>query len=210
MVLAVAMKLLMLGMAAQRLLPFTSQILTRALTNPIDIDYLASERPDWLISFGYRHLIPQSILDVVEGRAINLHISMLPWNRGADPNLWSWLEDTPKGVTIHWMTAGLDRGDVIAQRPVELVPQLTLRQSYEALMSNVSELFADVLPQILAGVVDRCPQAPGGSYHRSSDKDRHKDAMPFGWDTPCGYVRTYGRTVGLSISGGEDGGKLVE
>ena len=61
---------------------------------------------DWIVSYGYRYIITQDILDAVRGQAINLHISLLPWNRGADPNLWSFLDDTPKGITIHYIDSG--------------------------------------------------------------------------------------------------------
>lgn len=194
------MRLLMLGSGVRRLLPTTGELSAAFTEDPISYEALEVHRPDWLISFGYRHIVPDSIIEAIEGRAVNLHISLLPWNRGADPNLWSWLEDTPRGVSIHWMTAGLDRGDLIAQRSVELSPRLTLRQSYETLMHNIVDLFGGVLPQIRSGCVNREVQPSGGSYHRSSDKDSHTGAMPLGWDTPCEYVRDYGRLVGLSAT----------
>ena len=65
---------------------------------------------DWLISFGFRYIIDKKILDSFKKRAINLHVSYLPWNRGADPNLWSIYENTPKGVTIHQIDSGVDTG----------------------------------------------------------------------------------------------------
>src|SRR5690606_983365 len=68
---------------------------------------------DLLVSFGYRH-----ILKDLSVPAVNIHISMLPWNRGADPNFWSWLDHTPKGVTVHLMDQGIDTGPIIAQREV--------------------------------------------------------------------------------------------
>ena len=58
---------------------------------------------DCIVSFGYRHLLRSDSIAAVGGNAVNLHISMLPWNRGADPNLWSWLENTPRGASMHWM-----------------------------------------------------------------------------------------------------------
>ncbi len=57
--------------------------------------------PEWIISYNYKYLIPKTIIDAVNGNVINLHISLLPYNRGAYPNVWSFLEETPKGVTIH-------------------------------------------------------------------------------------------------------------
>ncbi len=65
---------------------------------------------DFLISFSYRYIISKEILNCFKDKAINLHISYLPWNKGADPNLWSILENTPQGVTIHQMDYKLDAG----------------------------------------------------------------------------------------------------
>ncbi|MBQ3033656.1 MAG: hypothetical protein IJD28_04690 [Deferribacterales bacterium] len=56
---------------------------------------------DFIISFGYHYMVHKDIVKKFENKIINMHISYLPWNRGADPNLWSILENTPKGVTIH-------------------------------------------------------------------------------------------------------------
>ncbi|MCL0081308.1 hypothetical protein M1N64_03665 [Peptococcaceae bacterium] len=50
-------------------------------------------------------------MDKFQGRAINLHISFLPWNRGADPNFWSFIENAPVGVSIHYLDEGIDTGD---------------------------------------------------------------------------------------------------
>ena len=60
----------------------------------INIDYLNNNEIHFIVSYGYRHKITQDVLDFVGGRAVNLHISYLPWNKGADPNFWSFLEDT--------------------------------------------------------------------------------------------------------------------
>jgi methionyl-tRNA formyltransferase len=83
-------------------------------TDPIDAAFFDRRPVDFLASHGYRHIIKPSVLDRLPRRAVNLHISYLPWNRGADPNLWSFIENTPKGVSIHYLDAGVDTGDIIA------------------------------------------------------------------------------------------------
>jgi len=72
---------------------------------------------EWLISYGYRHIFKPEVIQRFRGRIINLHISFLPWNRGVDPNQWSFLQDTPKGVTIHFIDEGIDLGLRIAHLP---------------------------------------------------------------------------------------------
>src|SRR6056300_461455 len=61
----------------------------------------ALEDFDWVISFGYKHILKSDFISRFYRKIINLHISYLPYNRGSHPNVWSFVEDTPKGVTIH-------------------------------------------------------------------------------------------------------------
>ncbi|MBN2839421.1 MAG: formyl transferase [Coriobacteriia bacterium] len=139
---------------------------------------------DFLVSFGYRYLIPADVLHPFGHRAVNLHISLLPWNRGADPNLWSYLEDTPKGVTIHVLDEGLDTGPIIAQREVAEEPDDTLRTSYGRLTREILALFAEVWPLMRAEAIEPVAQVGGGTTHQSADKASYERLLTLGWDTP--------------------------
>ncbi|OUS75126.1 formyl transferase [Paenibacillus sp. MY03] len=139
---------------------------------------------EFIVSYKYRYLIRQPILEKFERKLINLHISYLPWNRGADPNLWSFLEDTPKGVTIHYIDSGLDTGDIIAQKMVEFSPQDTLKTSYEHLTATIEDLFLAQWPSIRSGKAEGTVQPAGGSYHRTADKQRFAHLLTDSWETP--------------------------
>ena len=76
----------------------------------VDLDFAVAGGYVLLVCHGYQHILRKPVLDRFPGRAINLHISYLPWNWGAVPNLWSFLEDTPKGVTIHHLDPVWTRG----------------------------------------------------------------------------------------------------
>lgn len=78
-------------------------------------DYLQAVKPDLVVSYNYIYLIPQECIDMADGNMINMHISFLPWNRGFSPNIWGFIDDTSKGVTIHMLSAGLDEGDILFQ-----------------------------------------------------------------------------------------------
>ena len=82
----------------------------------IDEEFVLKNKIDFIVSYGYRYILPYEVLRHFSGRAINLHISLLPYNRGADPNFWSFVDNTPKGVSIHYMDTGLDTGKVITQK----------------------------------------------------------------------------------------------
>ena len=52
--------------------------------------------PNIIISYNYRYYITKDIIDYMNNNIINLHISLLPWNRGAYPNVWSFYMILPK------------------------------------------------------------------------------------------------------------------
>lgn len=144
----------------------------------------AGPRPGLIVSYGYTHILDSDVLDWVGGDAINLHISLLPWNRGCDPNLWSILESTPSGVSIHFMDAGIDTGDLIAQREVSFTGEDTLRRCYDRLQAEIQKLFGECWPDIRSGRSLRTPQPRGGSFHLEADKDEFAHLLTQGWDTP--------------------------
>jgi methionyl-tRNA formyltransferase len=151
---------------------------------PLNASSPALKAVDFLLSYRYRHILPREVLDRFPGRAINLHISLLPWNRGADPNLWSFLEDTPKGVTIHVLDAGIDRGPILIQQEVAHASDDTLRTSYDRLATTIEQLLAENWALIRAGGIRPTPQPSKGSLHRSRDKERYMHLLTQGWDTP--------------------------
>jgi len=178
---------LVLGPRGERLVAFLKESgdSVRQTNDRLDVDDPLLAWADVIVSYGYRYIIPADILDRFRSRAINLHISLLPWNRGADPNVWSFLEDTPAGVTVHLMDEGVDTGDVLAQRAVEHDRQNdTLRTSYDRLASAIEELFMGTWPKIREGSVAPVPQPVGGSEHRSADLQPYSHLLVEGWDTP--------------------------
>lgn len=180
------MNILLLGPYRKNLIDFLSffgdKVTTKEVPLAGDSECLCNS--DFIVSYGYRHILKKDILDKFLNKAINFHISLLPSNRGADPNLWSFLEDTPKGVTIHYLDYGIDTGDILAQQEVNYVPEDTLRTSYERLSKTIEELFKKVWSNIRSGKQKLIPQTKGGSYHRLSDRAAFEYLLTKGWDTP--------------------------
>jgi methionyl-tRNA formyltransferase len=113
----------------------------------LTLQYLKKVNPDLIISYNYRHIVSKEILK--QYKIINLHISYLPFNRGAYPNIWSCLENTPKGVSIHFMNEGIDTGDIIVQKKVVLNENLTLKESYKKLHLHIQLLFKQNFKNLL-------------------------------------------------------------
>ena len=151
--------------------------------NELDIKNIAKSKYDYLISFGYRYIIRKDILDYFKEKTINLHISYLPWNKGADPNLWSMLENTPKGVTIHQVEEELDNGKIVCQQEIFFDSNETFKSTYENLNNTIVELFKENWENIKNNKLKKYPQKGKGSYHKSSDKNEYMDLFINGWDT---------------------------
>lgn len=153
-------------------------------------EYLDNNQFDYGISYRYRHILKQDIIDWFAGKLINLHISVLPWNRGADPNFWSFIENTPKGVTIHKIDIGVDTGDILLQEECEFdVERDTLRSTYQKLSERIESLFISNMDKLFSGTVLPVKQVGAGTVHKSSDIQKYIYLIEEkGWDTPVSVL----------------------
>lgn len=158
-------------------------------TAPLVPALLRADRWEYVVSFGYRHILRRDVLEIFGSRAVNLHISLLPYNRGAHPNLWSVIDTTPGGVTIHHIDEGVDTGDIVAQRRVDLQPGDTLRTSYERLQREMRELFFEMWPVLRRDGAPRTPQRGPGTIHRVRDLKAVSELLIDGWDTPIDFIQ---------------------
>ena len=120
------------------------------LENKITRHDILEFKPDYIISYNYKFIIKKDVLDLLPNKFINLHISYLPWNRGAYPNVWSFLDETPKGVSVHIIDEGIDTGDVLVQEKVPLDEEReTLASSYVNLHVAIRKLFLKNLSKLI-------------------------------------------------------------
>jgi len=136
-------------------------------------EFVIENKFDFLISYGYRFIINKDILNLFPNTAINLHISLLPYNRGSDPNFWSFIDGTPKGVSIHYINEGVDTGDIIAQKEVSFgsLNQETLFTTYNKLQREIQKLFFQNWNSIKKQSNSRTPQEGASTYHKAKDKE---------------------------------------
>ena len=147
---------------------------------------------DITVMWGYRKVLR---LDEIAGkRIINIHAGYLPWNRGAHPNLWSWYDDTPKGVSIHHVVEEVDAGPILAQKQIIFSEQpMTLRTTYEKLQQFAQILFQDSWPFLRNYEPKRQVMNGVGTFHtvtESIDLLRH---FPQGLGTPVMDIVKFGK-----------------
>ncbi len=125
---------------------------------------------EFVISFGYTHILKGELLRKESCPIINLHISYLPYNRGAHPNFWSFFDGTPSGVTIHLVDEGIDTGSILFQKYVNFEKnERTFAQTHTRLRQEVESLFLDNKSAILSKDFTPIPQRGSGTYHRVND-----------------------------------------
>jgi methionyl-tRNA formyltransferase len=135
-------------------------------------DALAEVRPDLIVVCAYGKILPKDTLDAPRLGCVNIHASLLPAYRGAAP-VHRAVEagDRESGVTLMYMSEGLDEGDIIASRRVSIEGMNTGEVS-DALAALGAELLSDELPAIVNGEARREPQnEEGASYAPPVSRD---------------------------------------
>ncbi len=138
------------------------------------INFKEIKNYDLIICYGYRHIIENEIIKKFKNNIINLHISYLPYNRGAHPNFWSFVENTPSGVSIHQVDSGIDTGKIVIQKQINFnllknKKKLTFKKTYKVLRNELEILFKNNFEKILNSNFKKFDQIGKGSYHQISD-----------------------------------------
>jgi methionyl-tRNA formyltransferase len=115
---------------------------------------LEAIQPDAIIVVAYGRIIPEWMLKLPHFGNINLHGSLLPKYRGAAPIQWAVANgETETGVTTMQLDVGLDTGDVLLERRVEVGPDATSAALYPKLAAIGAELMLETLDRLEQGTV---------------------------------------------------------
>ena len=118
------------------------------------LNAVAAVQPDLIVCAGYMRILDGRALEPFVGRMINIHPSLLPKYRGLHTHRRA-LEagETEHGASVHWVTAELDGGPVIAQAVVPVrqdddehsLAQRVLQQEHPLLVACVDALARGVV-----------------------------------------------------------------
>jgi methionyl-tRNA formyltransferase len=140
--------------------------------------------PDLLLSFYYRTMIREEVLEIPKLGALNLHGSYLPKYRGRVPVNWAVINgESDTGATLHYMVQKPDAGDIVDQEKVAI----SFTDTAFDVFNKVTEAAVTVLSRSLAPLLEeRAPRIPmdlsRGSYfggRRPADGriDWHRSAL---------------------------------
>lgn len=115
--------------------------------------------PEFIIVAAYGKLLPEIILSIPEKGCINVHASLLPKYRGAAPIQWALINgESITGITTMLMNEGLDTGDILLQKNIEIEET----DNSETLSKKLSQLGAVTLIETInglrTGIIKPAPQ----------------------------------------------------
>ena len=120
---------------------------------------LSELAPDLIVVVAYGLLLPREILDIPRYGCINLHVSKLPGYRGAAPIQWAVINgETETGLSVMQMDEGMDTGDVLAEEPLAIGPNVTAGELLAEGGKLGGRLLAKTIQDIAAGRATARPQ----------------------------------------------------
>lgn len=120
---------------------------------------LAEYKADLFITAAYGKILPENILKLPKRGCINVHASILPYYRGAAPLWWVLINGEKKsGVTTMMTDAGMDTGDILLKRTVDIDDDMTMGQLHDILSEEGAIVLAETLDKLESGSLVRIPQ----------------------------------------------------
>ncbi|CAG0998328.1 methionyl-tRNA formyltransferase [Burkholderiales bacterium] len=139
---------------------------------------VAAAAPDFLFSFYYRHMLKEALLSLPPRGALNMHGSLLPKYRGRVPVNWAIIHgERETGASLHYMVVKPDAGDIVAQRPVPILPDDTAKEVFDKVTVAAELALYEALPALIGGSAPRTPQnlATGSCFGGRSAQDGEID-----------------------------------
>ena len=134
------------------------------------LNFLKDLKLDLAILAWWPYILKASVFSIPKLGCLNFHPSLLPYNRGKHYNFWTIVEETPFGVTLHWVDQGIDTGDIAFQQEISKTWEDTGQTLYYKAQKAIVSLFKESWPMIANKNIPRNPQPLNtGTYHHSQD-----------------------------------------
>jgi methionyl-tRNA formyltransferase len=153
------------------------------IRRPDAVAVLRDLQPDVQIVAAFGQILPRAILDIPAHGTLNVHASLLPRWRGASPIAAAILAgDDRTGVTIMRLDEGMDTGDVLTQRSVDILPDETAGALTTRLANLGAQLLIETLPFWVSGRIEPQPQ---DSARATICRPISKESGRIDWSAPA-------------------------
>lgn len=123
------------------------------------INIIKKEEPDAIVVVAYGQILKKDILNIPKYGCINVHASLLPKYRGAAPINWAIINgESITGITTMLMEEGLDSGDILLKKEVDILYNETAGELHDRLKVIGANLLTETLERLNNNSIVRIPQ----------------------------------------------------
>jgi methionyl-tRNA formyltransferase len=123
------------------------------------IEQIRALTPDVIVVMAYGQILPRTLLEIPKIACLNLHASLLPRWRGAAPIQAAIAAgDRETGITVMYVDEGLDTGDILLQRKIDITTNETGESLHNRLGEITPEALLESLNLVQSGKASRIPQ----------------------------------------------------
>jgi len=123
------------------------------------IEEISVLAPEVIVVMAYGQILPQGVLGIPRVACLNLHASLLPRHRGAAPIQAAIASgDFETGITVMYMDEGLDTGDILLQRKIDILPTDTGGSLHDRLAQIAPDALLESLQLLGKKIAPRVPQ----------------------------------------------------
>jgi methionyl-tRNA formyltransferase len=150
------------------------------------VEEIRALKPDVIVVMAYGQILPRTILEIPRSACLNLHASLLPRHRGAAPIQPAILAgDRETGISVMFMDEGLDTGDVLLQKRIEIAVDETGGSLHDRLAEIAPAALNDALTQLQNGTAPRTPQDSSiATYAPKLDREHGR----IDWGEPAALI----------------------
>ena len=163
------------------------------MRTPESVAQVQSLGADIIVVMAYGQILPKGVLEAPRIACINLHASILPRHRGAAPIQSAILAgDKESGLTVMYVDAGLDTGDILLIHRIPIHRHETGGTLHDRLAGITPAALAEALPLLESGTAPRLPQDNATATYA---KKLEREDGEIRWDQSCEEVSRHIRAM---------------
>lgn len=173
----------------------------KSINDPDFINKVKILNADLAVVCSYNKKFSPALLSSVKGGFVNVHPSLLPKYRGANPYSHVILNDEKEtGVTLHLMDENFDTGNIIWQKKVPVAPNDTMGTIFNKLNFVSAEMLSDFLKQAEHTPFIKSVPQPIGEYEKAFVIDNKNMKNYIDWSKDAAYIERFVRALNPFIT----------
>jgi methionyl-tRNA formyltransferase len=156
------------------------------IKDPTAIEQIRVLKPDVIVVMAYGQILPRAVLEIPRVACLNLHASLLPRWRGAAPIQAAIAAGDPEtGITVMYMDEGLDTGDILLQRKIDVLPTDIGASLHDRLAAVAPDALMESLGLMASRNAPRIPQENAAATYAPK---LNRESGRVNWSEPADVI----------------------